>query len=545
MSSSTLLSPRSPPELLALNFLRGERERRREAQRHLDEARRDADAVRARCKTMLGFMRESWHVLEPGPYVEGWHQDAACDHLEAATRGEITRLQINQPPGTMKSTTTAVIWNAWEWTNPQLAGMRYFTTSWHNDYSTRDSRRTRDLIQSEWYQTLWPHVRLVRTEETDFANSMLGARKARPFSGLTSGRGNRLVIDDPQSTEEVESDVDREKKRRIFRESATSRLNDPKRDVIVVMQHRLHPEDICGLIEELGLPYVKLILPMEYVRSTTVSTKWFTDPRKVDGELLCPARIPRETIELNKIELGQHAYDTQYQQQARGRDGTYFFLEESLLVQGQPIEMPTKCDAVFAIVDTAVKPGKKRDGTGVAYYAVINHPRPLPGAPPLPAGTTPDRLVIALDWDIQQIKAAMLEHWLPDVFTRLEELAKICGARQGSLGAWIEDKASGTVLLQQAENKPTWVTHPLDGVLVAAGKEGRAISVGGYVNKGRVKISRPAYEKTMIYKGRSRNHFLWQITNYQMGKGTPNDEDDCFDTFCYGVAVACGNADGV
>jgi hypothetical protein len=51
-----------------------------------------------------------------------------------------------------------------------------------------------------------------------------------PFASLTSGRGNRVIIDDPHSTEQVESDADRERAERIFRESVTSRLNDPQRD---------------------------------------------------------------------------------------------------------------------------------------------------------------------------------------------------------------------------------------------------------------------------------------------------------------------------
>jgi hypothetical protein len=35
------------------------------------------------------------------------------------------------------------------------------------------------------------------------------------------------------------------------------------------------------------------------------------------------------------------------------------------------------------------------------------------------------------------------------VFDRLEELAQLCQARHGLLGAFIEDKNSGTILLQQ------------------------------------------------------------------------------------------------
>lgn len=42
-------------------------------------------------------------MLEPvTPLVEGWPLEAICDHLEAVTHGELTRLLINVPPGFMK-----------------------------------------------------------------------------------------------------------------------------------------------------------------------------------------------------------------------------------------------------------------------------------------------------------------------------------------------------------------------------------------------------------------------------------------------------------
>src|SRR5262249_31655898 len=159
---------------------------------------------------------------------------------------------------------------AWEWTF--APGQRFFTTSYTETYARRDSRKTRDLILSEWYRTLWPSIVLERDNETDFENTMKGYRKAVPFASLTAGRGNRLIIDDPHSTEQAESDADRERATRMFRESATSRLNDPERDCIIIIMHRLHPEDLCGVIETLDLPYTKLVLPMEFVKSTTIET---------------------------------------------------------------------------------------------------------------------------------------------------------------------------------------------------------------------------------------------------------------------------------
>lgn len=218
-----------------------------------------------------------------------------------------------------------------------MAHLRYLTTSYTETYARRDSRKQRDLVLSEWYQQRWP-IQLVRDGEVDFENSFKGYRKAMPFTSLTAGRGNRIVIDDPHSTEQVESDTERERAVRVFRESVTSRLNDPIRDAILVMMHRLHTQDVCGEIERLGLNYVKVVIPMEYDPKTVVYTRFYKDPRVYEGELLCPERLPRETIEQNKIELGSHAFATQYQQQPSAREGGLFKRHWFKIVDAVPAE---------------------------------------------------------------------------------------------------------------------------------------------------------------------------------------------------------------
>jgi hypothetical protein len=89
-----------------------------------------------------------------------------------------------------------------------------------------------------------------------------------------------------------------------------------------------------------------------------------------------------------------------------------------------------------APIDTASKTGTEHDATAVTFFAQDSHGGRFP--------------LMILDWDIVQIQGALLETWLPTIFERLEELSKICRARYGSIGALIEDKTSGTILLQQA-----------------------------------------------------------------------------------------------
>jgi hypothetical protein len=70
----------------------------------MERVNRDADAIRARCGRLIEFVKEFWPVLEPNAtFVNNWHIQAICEHLEAVTDGRINRLLITVPPGSMKS----------------------------------------------------------------------------------------------------------------------------------------------------------------------------------------------------------------------------------------------------------------------------------------------------------------------------------------------------------------------------------------------------------------------------------------------------------
>ena len=209
--------------------------------------------------------------------------------------------------------------------------------------------------------------------------------------------------------------------------------------------------------------------------------------------------------------------------------GVAFFSREKLLVDGLPVSNPPRCDSVFAVIDTASKTGTEHDATAVTYFA---YDRYNSGAP-----------LLILDWDIVQIEGALLETWLPNVFSRLTDLAENCRARRGSIGVFIEDKNSGTILLQQARRRAMMATA-IESKLTAMGKDERAISVSGYVHRGQVKYTDHAFNKTVNYKRRSMNHLLDQVESFRIGDKTSDREDDLLDTFCYGVAISLGDRDG-
>lgn len=367
-----------------MRLIRAEKARR-EAEAERERVARDAEKIRAACRTLAGFVREAWPVLHPGtPYIHGWHIDAICAHLEAITDGRINRLLINVPPGTMKSLLVSVFWPAWEWTfRPEL---QYLTTSYSEAYVKRDSRRMRDLVSSEWYQALWP-LSLPRTAEISFENSRRGFREGKPFASLTGGRGDRVIIDDPHSTETAESEADRNTAIRVFRESVPTRLNDPERSAIIVIMQRLHEEDVSGQILKLGLGYEHLMLPMEFEPERRCRTSiGFEDPRTEEGELLFPERFPRHVVERDKVPMGSYAVAGQFQQRPAPRSGGMFHRGDFEIVDAVPAGA-RRCRA-WDFAATVPKAGKQPDWTvglrmayvgGIFYVEDVRRDRWSPG----------------------------------------------------------------------------------------------------------------------------------------------------------------------
>lgn len=286
---------------------------------------RSLDGVRARCAaSLMGFMREAWHVLEPKTqFHEGWALRLMAAHLEAVTAGRTNRLLENVPPGMMKSLMTSVFWPAWEWGPKDMAWVRYLTTSYEETLAIRDNTKMRRLIESDWYQRHWgDRVQLTSDQNAKkkFDNTAGGGREGRAFISMTGGRGDRVIIDDPHSVTSAESPHQRAETVKLFREALSDRLNNEASAVVVIMQ-RLHEDDVSGVIlaEELG--YTHLCLPMEFEADRASTTPFGADRRMAEGELLFPELFSRTRVEELKKVKGTYAYAGQYQQRPAPREG--------------------------------------------------------------------------------------------------------------------------------------------------------------------------------------------------------------------------------
>lgn len=230
--------------------------------------------------------------------IWGWVFEAICEHLEAITKGQLTRLLINVPPGTMKSLLTNVLWPAWEWGPRNMPYLRYVSAAYAHSLTVRDNRRCRLLIQSDVYQKLWGHrFSLVgdQNAKEKYENDARGFRIATSVSGTATGeRGDRFIVDDPHNVKEAESDVKREDAVFWFTEVVPTRVNDLEKSACVIIMQRVHEGDVSGhiLAHNKSLGYEVLTVPMEFesARKCVTGIGW-SDPRTVEGELMAPERF--------------------------------------------------------------------------------------------------------------------------------------------------------------------------------------------------------------------------------------------------------------
>jgi predicted phage terminase large subunit-like protein len=293
---------------------------------------------------LIAFVRYFWSVLEPEtPFVDGWPLWAMCEHLEAVTRGEIKRLLVNVPPGFMKSMLTDVFWPAFEWGPMGLAHYRYVAFSYSQLLTMRDNDRFRTLITSPKYQALYgletsaqlgkregKSIGMRNTQIVKVMNNSTGWKLASSVGGVTLGeRGDRVIIDDPHNMLEAESDIERSKAVRWFRESVSSRLNDLDRGAIVIIMQRLHEDDISGTALGDDFDYVHLMVPWEFDparafaddgKVITNEIGWY-DPRADEddidannGEPAWLDRFSEAAITRTRNELGPYAWASQYEQ---------------------------------------------------------------------------------------------------------------------------------------------------------------------------------------------------------------------------------------
>ena len=188
------------------------------------------------------FAQAAWAINEGGDsYVDGWHIHAICDHLEAVAKGQIRNLLINMPPRHMKSSLVSVLFPAWVWTWD--ATRRFMYASYAQSLSTRDSVKSRNIIESAWYKyTFKPNWKLAddQNAKQKYVNTAGGYRISTSVGGAVTGEGGDIIVaDDPHNVTEAISPAMRQEALDFWDKAITSRGNNPKTVAKIVVMQRV------------------------------------------------------------------------------------------------------------------------------------------------------------------------------------------------------------------------------------------------------------------------------------------------------------------
>jgi hypothetical protein len=204
-----------------------------------------------------------------------------------------------------------------------------------------------------------------------------------------------------------------------------------------------------------------------------------------------------------------------------------YFSVNSLLVNGEPIDMPQRVTYVHAIAATATKaPGQ----VGVVYFASS-----VPGV---------GYPVTILDWDVREVDEGLFDKWLPAVFQRIRTLCIETNARTGGEGAGLWAQGSSglcAALLQQGFSRGHLVTDIDEKIQWPPALADRAHIASRHIHTGKkVKITRAAHEKLATLRGVTRNHLLAQFHAFRAGEELESDE--LLNALVSGVLLAIDDA---
>ncbi|MDR2078065.1 MAG: phage terminase large subunit [Rickettsiales bacterium] len=360
------------------------------------------------------FLERSFYLVNPGSkYLHNWHIDAICEALREVHSGNARRLIINIPPRYLKSFCVSVAFPAWILgNNPEK---RIIVASYSEKLAIKHSLDCRMIMQSPWFRGIFQECifSLEQNEKYKFSTTKNGYRFATSVGGTLTGEGGDiLIVDDPHSPQQVMSSNYRQKVLDWYGNTFSSRLNDKKHGVIIVVMQRLHSGDLTGQLLEKG-GWLHLSLPALFEEKTTVKIGNFI--RNVEGgEFLFPERESSKEIEKIKLDMGSYFFNAQYQQKPMA-EGSGMLREEWL----HEFTEDRKFGGIYLSFDTAIKSGTNNDPT------------------------------VCTVWGEQENK-----YYLLDVFRKWLEYPELKRSSIELLNRWkpnyvlIEDKASGQSLIQ-------------------------------------------------------------------------------------------------
>lgn len=444
----------------------------------------EKDVLNLKCQgSLLFYARYIFKENHGKNFIQAPHFEKIANTLESVYRGDIKRLIINIPPRYGKTELAIKIFISWCLAKRNTS--KFIHLSYSDSLALDNSSQTKEYIQSEAYQKLWPMtLKKDAQSKSKWYNEFGGGMYATASGGAITGFGaggtdenvfeGAIIIDDPLKPDDSLSEIKRNAINDRYNNTIRSRVNNRNVPIIVIMQ-RLHEDDMSGFLLNggSGENWTHLCLPA----------------LDVDNNPLWPDKHNFKELESIR-QSDRYTFSGQYMQKPSPDEGGEWRREWFTIIKKS--ELPTNI-LWYSFVDGAYTKDTKNDPTGIQ----IN-------------GTDGKNMYIYSSVDkyleMPQLKAFLKPHYDSfDVDIRL---------------TLVEPKASGKSLVQLIRHETRLQIAEIKTDFVKVSKIERARMSSPYIESGRV----------YLVEGPWNKHFLDQVTMFPNAK-----HDEHVDLTAYGI----------
>lgn len=379
------------------------------------------------------FIERSFLELNPQtPFVSGQYIELLAAALDRCRTGRTKRLIVNLPPRTLKSHAASVAFPAWLFGHDPTS--QIICASYGQDLADKHARDCRTIMSSSFYRGLFPGTVLSQEKQSvnDFMTDANGFRMATSVGGVLTGRGaDVIILDDILKPEDALSETRRKAANEWYFSTLLSRLNSKEHGVIVIVMQRLHQEDLVGEVldreswEVLSLPAIA-VDDEKHPYEDFLGQQVFT---RQAGAALHPERDSVETYRAVRESIGEYNFQSQYQQDPLSRQGG--IVKREWLRFYAPDQLPRDFYYRLQSWDTANKAAEIND------YSVC---------------TT---------WGLADGKFYLLDVYRGRLtYPQLKKKVRELHGRFHPRKLLIEDKSSGTALIQEIESDGVYGVEP-------------------------------------------------------------------------------------
>lgn len=412
--------------------------------------------------------------------------------LERVANGEITRLIINIPPRYGKTELAIKIFISWclsKWQHSKFIHLSYSDT-----LALDNSSQTKDYIQSDAYQKLWPmSLKKDAQSKSKWFNEYGGGVYATSTGGAITGFGagltkskefgGAIIIDDPHKPDDIRSEIKRKAVSDRYNHTIRNRINSENTPIIVIMQ-RLHEDDLSGFLLDGGSGEKWHHLCIPAIDS--------------DNNALWPEKHTFEELE-NIRQANAYNFAGQYMQRPAPEEGgewkkNWFGIID---VKDVPDKLQWRC-----YVDGAYTKDTQNDPTGIMI-----------------AGSDSKDLYILSSID-KYLEMPELIKFLPK---------HISSALFTPTLTKVEPKASGKSIVQLIRHSTKLNIAEIKGKLISMSKIERARVASPFIEGGRV----------FLVRGGWNENYLNQVATFPNAK-----HDEHVDLTCYAIDDLLSKSNG-